>query len=173
MQRNEGIRIFHEHDFSDKEMAKGNPLIQIEIWLLFFGQLNITADRSAAGFLGTAVSSFHDSRPTAGHHGKTSLGEFGTGLPSETVIRMIFSEARRAENRNARPNKVELTKAPHEFEKNPRRPHELLRAFLRAFEKAHDFGSAGRRSPSVDGNDFVILCRHMGEYHHPSDRSVQ
>jgi len=55
---------------------------------------------------------------------------------------------------------MKRAKAAQKLNENPSCARQLRGALLRPFEKAHDLRRARRRSPSVNGDNFVILSRH-------------
>src|ERR1043166_7717573 len=65
--------VFHETDFSGKEIVKVNGNIGVAIPLLLMRQLDIKANRFAFREGGSFVGSFHKARPAAGDNRKIML----------------------------------------------------------------------------------------------------
>src|SRR6266850_3432699 len=118
-QSDECIRIFDQHDFPDKEVAKSNPAVEITIGLLLFRKFNIAADRASSGLFRAAVCRFHDSRTAAGHHGKAGSGQSGAALTRHLIIGMAFAKTGRAEYRHTGTDEMKRAKTAHKLAKYP------------------------------------------------------
>ncbi len=60
---------------------------------------------------------------------------FKADLPREVAVGMVLGEARRAEDRHARPEEMKLAKAADELGEDAQRPKKLNLAPLRASEE--------------------------------------
>jgi len=64
------------------------------------GQLDVEPDRETPGFGRAAVGRLHQSRPAAGDHGESLLGEAGSGLPAQLVPAVALADPSGAEYRD-------------------------------------------------------------------------
>ena len=147
-QHDERVRVLDEHDLADKEVAEGDPAVEILIRSLLRRQLDVAADRVASGFFGPAVRGFHDARAAAVITARAR--QLAPDLTRQPVVPVIFLEAGRAEDRHAGSNEMERAEAPHELDHDTEDSEELLAAGLRPLKKAPDLGS-GTMAPVVLG----------------------
>ena len=65
-QDHERVGVLHEHRLAREEVPELHGEVDVGIERLLVGQLDVAADRQAAGLLAAAVGGLHDPRPAAG-----------------------------------------------------------------------------------------------------------
>ena len=144
----EGVRVFHQHQFPHEKVFEGDPFVEIRVRLLFLRQLDVAADGVAARFLGTAIGRLHDSGSAARHDGEPGPREPLADVASQNVGGVFFGKAGRAENGDAGREEMELAEASHDLEKDADRPPQLEPASLRPPQELPDFRRRGGPCPN-------------------------
>ncbi len=164
-QADEGVGVFDEHDLADEEVAELNEAIDVRIWLLLHGELDVAADGGAVGVFGAAVGGFHDAGPAAGHDGEAGVGEFAADFAGEFVVLVIFLEASGAEDGDARADEVEGAEAGEELCHDAEETEEFKAAGARAFKELFFLRFCGDLAPVIAVRGWVGGERIFAEGH--------
>jgi hypothetical protein len=113
----ECIRVLEEEDPSDEEVSTRDGVVEIRVWQLLVGELDIAPHRPASGLACAPVHCFHETRAATGHRGESKLGHAPAHFTSHLVQRMRLAVARRTEHGYARPNEVECSESLDEVGK--------------------------------------------------------
>src|SRR6185312_459109 len=100
-----------QHDLAYEEVAEGDEPIEVGVRLLLDGKNDVAAERPSAHVFSATVGGFHQPRPTAGHHRESCLRKSRPDRSGEHVIRMLLAKTSRTEDRHARADKVQASKA--------------------------------------------------------------
>jgi hypothetical protein len=103
-------------------------------------QLDIAIDRASSYLLGAAVGGLHDPGAAARHHREAGARQLPPHLTAERIVRVVFLEARRAEDRHARTDEVKGAEAAHKFDHDAQGSDELRAPGLGALQEASDLG---------------------------------
>jgi anti-anti-sigma factor len=99
----ESLGRLHEHRLAGIEVVKRVRDIQERVRRLFVRELDVEADREAAGLLCSAVRRLHQPRPASGHHREPFPGETRSDLGGERAPAIGLGEPGGAEDRDGRP----------------------------------------------------------------------
>ncbi len=132
----ERLRVLHEHRLAHEEVAEVDGRGDVVVHPLLERQLDVAADRLAAGLRRALVRGLHDARPAAGDHGEAALGQAPRGLLRRSVHRLVRQDARAAEDADRRAEVRQgvepLDELAHDAEDPPRvrvREFRLSQAF--------------------------------------------
>src|SRR6478672_9505413 len=94
----EGVRVLDEHRLSHEEVAKVDERIDVRVRALLERELDVAADRRAAGHLRALVRRLHDSGPGAGDDREPRLGEQACHFLRGLILRVVGVRPRRPED---------------------------------------------------------------------------
>ena len=153
----EPFRVLHEHRLSDEEVAELDAQVHPGVEPLLVRQLDVAADREAAGLEAATVRCGHHARPTAGDHREACLGEETAELSRLLVDGFAFGHPCGAEHRHGRPDAGERVEPFHELGLDPQRPPRV---------RVEKGGSAPPQEPLVGG---AGAGRHLPVHRLPPD----
>ena len=84
----EALGRLHEHRLASVEVLERELSVEVGVRVLFVLELDVEADRQAAGLLAAPVRRLHDPRAAPGDDGEAGLGEAPADLP-RTLVRGI------------------------------------------------------------------------------------
>ena len=59
--------VFDEHDLADEEVVEVNEAVEVWVWVLLHGELDVASQREPPRFSGASVGGFHDAWSSTGH----------------------------------------------------------------------------------------------------------
>ena len=141
----EAIAVFEEEDLADEEVFHRDPLVEVGVMGLLEGEFDVAADGAAVDVFGAPIGGFHDAGAAAGDDGETEFGDGGAHLAGELVGRVIFFEARGAEDGDAGADEVEAAEAVEEVANDFEEEAEFFEAAVGATDEVAviDFAAVG------------------------------
>ena len=112
---NKGVGIFHQERFAGEKVMHPHAAIEIGVRRLLRRQLDSATNRTAAGFLGAAVCSFHYTRAAAGYDCETQPRNGSPHLSSQFIMRIAQLNPGRAKNSHAWTNEMKRAKSAQEI----------------------------------------------------------
>ena len=70
----EAVRVLEQQDLAHEEVVAGDPAVHVRVRILLVRELDVAADREAAGVARAAVGGFHQAGTAAGHDGEAHAG---------------------------------------------------------------------------------------------------
>ncbi len=134
-QHDERVRVLEQQHLAHEEVVAGDEAIEVRVRRLLERQLDVAADRSAAGVARAAIGGLHQARAAAGHHGEAERAHAAADFARDLVERMRLAESRRSEDRDARPDEVQRAESADEVAHRAREQLDLAQPRVRSFEK--------------------------------------
>ena len=148
-QGDEGVGVLDQHHLADEEVAELDEGVEVGVGALLVRQLDVAADRAAAGVPRAAVGRLHDPRAAAGHHREAVLGQPPADLAGQPVVAVVLAEARRAEDGDAGADEMKLAKAVEELPRDAQNADQFRTAAAGAGEQPPLVGVAGYLAPAM------------------------
>ncbi len=141
----ERVRVLHEHRLAGEEVVELDRDVDIWVEVLLVRQLDVAADRHAAGLVGPAVGGLHRARATARHDREPGVRELAADRSRELVRLGPLLDPRRPEHRDRRTDLGERLEALDELGQDPQRPPRV------GLEERRPLGGAAREQLLVLG----------------------